>query len=162
MPAIYAQAYQGDNGKRYVLLTNKGATNASVQITQDGVALTNQFLETFVTGNDPSVVNSNLPINNVVIQTMTVTNPVTIPEYSVVRLEWTVFAVPPPTLGVTVSKAMQTFQWVGLTNVVYNVQADINLLGSWTTLGRIINTQTNFTFTNWNSGPSQFFRLAVP
>ena len=33
---------------------------------------------------------------------MTVTNPVTIPEYSVTRLEWTVFAVPRPTLGVTV------------------------------------------------------------
>ena len=62
MPALYAQAYQGDNGKRYVLLTNKGSNAVTVEITQDGVALTNQFLETFVTGADPSAVNYNPPL----------------------------------------------------------------------------------------------------
>ena len=46
IPAIYAQAYQGGNGKRYVVLTNKGSNAVPVQITQDGMALTNQFLET--------------------------------------------------------------------------------------------------------------------
>ncbi|HXR03152.1 MAG TPA: hypothetical protein VN836_00415 [Verrucomicrobiae bacterium] len=162
MPAIYAQAYQGGNGKRYVLLTNKGSNAVPVQITQDGVALTNQFLETFVSGSDPSVVNSNPPSNNVVIQTMTVTNPVTIPEYSVMRLEWAVFTVPPPTLGLTVSNTAQNLNWVGLTNVVYNVQGVTNLLESWTTLGRVANTTTNFSFTDWNSGSQQFYRLAVP
>jgi hypothetical protein len=163
MPAIYAQAYQGGNGKRYVVLTNKGATNTPVQIIEDGVALTNQFLETFVAGSDPSVVNSNPPaINNVVIQTLTVTNPVAIPEYSVVRLEWTVFSVPPPVLAMAASNTTQNLQWVGLTNVVYNVEAVTNLLGSWTTLGRVANTETNFSFTNCNAGPQQFFRLAVP
>ena len=34
MPAIYAQAYQGGNGKRYVLLTNKGSNAVPVQITR--------------------------------------------------------------------------------------------------------------------------------
>jgi hypothetical protein len=58
IPAVYAQAYQGGNGKRYVVLTNKGATNGPVQIVQDGVVLTNQFLETFVTGSDPGATNS--------------------------------------------------------------------------------------------------------
>jgi hypothetical protein len=163
MPTIYAQAYQGGNGKLYVLLTNKGSNAVPVQITQDGVTLTNQFLETFVTGSDPSVVNSNPPAtNNVVIQTMTVTNPVVIPEFSVVRLEWTVFTVPPPTLGLNVANAMQNLNWVGLPDVVYNVEAVTNLLGSWTTLGRVANNTTNFGFTNWNSSPEQFYRLTVP
>jgi len=162
MPAIYAQAYQGDNGKRYVLLTNKGSTNVPVQIAQDGTVLTNQFLETFVTGSDPSTVNSNPPTNNIVILTNTVTNSVIIPEYSVVRLEWTVFSVPSPVLALTVSKATQDLQWTGLTNVVYNVQNANNLLGSWTTIGRVANITTSFSFTNWNSGSPQFYRLAIP
>jgi hypothetical protein len=162
MPAIYAQAYQGDNGKRYVLLTNKGSNAVPVQVTQDGAALTNQFLETFVTASDPSTVNSNPPLSNVVIQSSTATNPVVIPEYSVVRLEWTVCNVPPPVLALTVSNATQDLQWLGLTNVVYNVQSTTNVSGNWTTLGRVANTLTNFAFTNWNSGPQQFYRLAVP
>jgi hypothetical protein len=163
MPAIYALGYQGCNGKRYVVLTNKGSNAVPVQITQDTVALTNQFLETFVTGGDPSVVNSNPPAtNNVAIQTLTVTNPVAIPEYSVVRLEWTVTNVPPPVLAVAVFNAMQNLSWNGLTDVVYNVQAVTNLPGSWTTLGRVANAKTNFGFTNWSSGPLQFYRLVVP
>ena len=126
------------------------------------MALTNQFLETYVTGSDPSVINTNPPLGNVVIQTQMATNPVTIPEYSVVRLEWTVFTVPRPTLSVIVSNAVQDLRWAGLTNVVYNIQAATNLLGTWTTLGRITSTQTNFGFTNWNSGSQQFYRLEVP
>jgi hypothetical protein len=55
------------------------------------------------------------------------------------------------------------FNWqTGLTNVAYNVQGVTNLLGTWTTLGRVANPQTDFGFTNWNSGPQQFYRLAVP
>jgi hypothetical protein len=162
MPAIYAQAYQGGNGKRYVLLTNKGSNAVPVQITQDGEVLTNQFLETFVTGSDPNVVNSNPPTNNVVIQTGTATNSVTIPEYSVVRLEWIVSTVPIPTLALTDASGEQYLYWPGTTNVIYNVQGAANLPGSWTTLGRVANTVTNFGFTNWNSGPQEFFRIAVP
>jgi hypothetical protein len=161
--AVYAQAYQGGNGKRYVVLTNKGSNAVPVQITQDGVALTNQLLATFVTGNDPSAVNSNPPAtNNIAIQTLTVTNPMTIPEYSVARLEWTVFNVPRPVVTLAVSKTNQNLKWTGLTNVVYNVQGVTNLLGGWTTLGRVANTATNFSFTNWNTRPPEFYRLAVP
>jgi len=32
MPAVYAQAYQGGNGRRYLLLTNKGSNAVPVQI----------------------------------------------------------------------------------------------------------------------------------
>jgi hypothetical protein len=161
-PAVYAQAYQGGNGKRYVVLTNKGTNTVPVQLTQDGVALTNQLLETFVTGGDPSVVNSNPPTNNVVIQTLTATNPVTIPQYSVVRLEWTVIDVPQPELMLTVSNATQNLRWAGLTNAVYAVQGAANPLGNWATLGKAVNATTNFSFTNWNAGSGQFYRLVVP
>jgi len=42
------------------------------------------------------------------------------------------------------------------------VQAVTNLLGSWMTLGRVGNTATSYNFTNWNTGPQQFYRLVVP
>jgi hypothetical protein len=51
---------------------------------------------------------------------------------------------------------------VPTTNVVYNVQGLTNLLGSWTTLGRVATSATNFSFTNWNNGPRQFYRLTIP
>ncbi|HUC84822.1 MAG TPA: hypothetical protein VL970_06495 [Candidatus Acidoferrales bacterium] len=162
MPAVYAQAYQGGNGRRYVLLTNKGSNAVPVLVEQDNAVLTNQLLETWVTGDDPAAVNSNPPSNNVVIQSMTATNPVTIPEYSVVRLEWEVSVVPPPLLATAVAGGAQNLAWNGLTNVIYNVQATTNLLANWTTLGRVAQTQTNFGFTNWSSTPQQFYRLAVP
>jgi hypothetical protein len=162
MPAVYAQAYQGGNGKRYVVLTNKSATNAPVQIVEDGITLTNQFLESFVTGSDPSATNSSPEISPVQIQTQTASNPVTIPAYSVVRLEWTVFDVPQPSLAVDVSGPVQTLRWAGLTNVTYAVQGTTNLAGTWATLGKVSSTQTNFVFTNWNPGTLQFYRLLVP
>ena len=85
-----------------------------------------------------------------------------IPEYSVVRLEWTVFSVPPPTLTLSVSGPAQTVSWAGLTNVTYSVQGATNLLSAWPTLGKVANIQTSFSFTNWNTGPQQFFRVLVP
>jgi len=162
IPAIYAQAYQGGNGKRYVVLTNKGATNAPVQIIQDGVAVTNQFLETFVTGSDPGTTNAPPPGSAIQIQSQLTNNPVTIPEYSVVRLEWTVFNVPSPSLSLTGSNSTQNLRWTGLTNVTYSVQSTANLMSPWSTLGKVANTRTNFGFTNWNPGTMQFYRLAVP
>ena len=89
-------------------------------------------------------------------------NPVTIPPYSVLRLEWQVFAVPQPKLALTASNQVQNLCWTGLTNVVYNMQGITNLLGGWTTLGRVLNTATNFGFTNWNPRPQQFYRLGAP
>ena len=145
-----------------MVLTNKGSNAVPVEITQDGVVLTNQLLETFVSGSDPSAINVSPPDSPVVIETATVTNAVMIPQYSVVRLEWTVFTVPLPTLAVTVSNATEYLRWAGLTNVVYNVQATTNLAGGWTTLGRMADTLTNFSFTNWSAGPQQYYRLAVP
>jgi hypothetical protein len=133
-----------------------------VRITQDGVALTNQFLETFVTGSDPSLINSNPPPNNVQIQTQTGGNPVTILPYSVMRLEWQVFDVPQPSLTLNVSNPIAILHWTGLTNVTYTVQRSTNLLSAWSTIGWNPAAQTNLASTNWLIGPLQFYRLAVP
>jgi hypothetical protein len=166
VPAVYAQAYQGGNGKRYVIVINKGASNLLASIKQDGVAQgnanTNKFLETFVTGADPSLTNSSPPPNNVSIQTQTGGNPVTIPPYSVMRLEWQVFDVPPPLLTLKVSNTTPILHWTGLTNVTYTVQRSTNLLSTWSTVGWVPATQTNLAFTNWPTGTLQFYRLAVP
>jgi hypothetical protein len=106
IPAVYAQAYQGGNGKRYIVLTNKGATTAAAEIMQDGVALTNPMLMTFVTGTDPSLVNAGMAPDPVQIQTQTVTIPgaVTIPPYSVARLEWGVSTAQSPTISLSVTQ----------------------------------------------------------
>jgi len=163
IPAIYAQAYQGGNGRRYVVLTNKGSNAVPVQITQDGVALTNQLLETFVFGSDPQATNTAPQSSPVQIQTATVTNLVTIPEYSVVRLEWTVFKVPPPVPGAVVSNGLPVLRWPGLTNVVYAVQAASNLpTAAWPTVGKVAGVNTNFNFTDPVPGKMRFYRLAVP
>jgi hypothetical protein len=166
VPAVYAQAYQGGNGKHYVVLTNKGASNLLASIKQDGVTLgnanTNKFFETFVTGADPSLTNSTPPPNDVQIQTLTGGNPVTIPPYSVMRLEWKEFDVPRPSLTLNVSNANPILHWTGLTNVTYAVQRSINLFSTWSTVAWIAATQTNLAFTDWLTGPLQFYRLAVP
>jgi hypothetical protein len=90
IPAVYAQAYEGRNGKRYVVLTNKSASTAVAQILQDGVMLTNRMRMTFVTGTDPGLFNTAPVPDTVKIRTETVATPaaVTIPPYSVERLEW--------------------------------------------------------------------------
>jgi hypothetical protein len=144
------------------VLTNKGSNTVPVQITEDGTALTNQLLETYVTGSDPSATNSSPQNSPVQIKTAAVTYSVTIPEYSVVRLEWTVSNVPPPTLVAAVPNPKQSLHWAGNTNIIYNLQSVTNLSASWTTLGRVANATTNFSFTNWNSGSPQFYRLTVP
>jgi hypothetical protein len=161
MPAIYAQAYQGGNGKRYVLLTNKGSNTVPVQLTQNGAALTNQLLETFVTAGDPSVINTNPTVNNIVIQTGAAANPVPVPNYSVVRLEWTVFDVPQPALGLASPPPAGALKWTGLTNVTYTVQATTNL-GTWATLGKVAGSQTNFDFIDPSAGTFRFYRVTVP
>jgi hypothetical protein len=97
----------------------------------------------------------------VFIQTQTTNNPVIIPEYSVVRLEWTVFNVPAPTLGGVASNSAFNLQWTGLSNVIYSVQSSSNLT-TWATLGKITNSGTNFSFTDYNTGKPRFYRLLVP
>jgi len=125
IPAVYGQAYESGNGKRYVVLTNKGASTATARIMQDGAELTNPMQMTFVTGTDPSLVNTGMVPDNVQIQTRTITSPgaVTIPPYSVERLEWSVLQSATLQLsadGTTVYDTVNNITWL----------ADVNLAAS--------------------------------
>ena len=161
IPAIYAQAYEGINGKRYVVLTNKGASNEVVALTQDGLNVTNQLLMTYVTATDPSLVNSNPPPNNLQIQTRTTASPVPIPPYSVVRLEWQVFPIPVPSLTVSYAKATLHLSWTGLTNVDYLLQTSTNFL-TWSTLITYSGTNGLKQYSTIPTEPFRFYRITVP
>jgi hypothetical protein len=163
IPAVYAQAYEGVNGKRYVVLTNKGASNEVAQLLEDGLALTNQVQMTFVTGADPSLVNTNPPPNNLQVQTLMVANPgaVAIPPYSVVRFEWQVFPVPAPRLIVVYSDSLFQLSWTGLTNVNYVLQTSTNLF-NWTTLNTYSGAARNKHYSTFLAGPFRYYRVIVP
>lgn len=89
IPAVYAQVYRSSNGRFYVLLTNKGATNALATLVQNGITDTNQYFETYVSGGDPTATNSFPGDKTVQIQYGTnVSNPFVVPAYSVLRLEF--------------------------------------------------------------------------
>jgi hypothetical protein len=45
---------------------------------------------------------------------------------------------------------------------MYSVQTATNLMSIWTTLGKVENAQTNFSFTNWSIASQQFYRAAIP
>ena len=163
IPAIYAQAYKGVNGKRYVVLTNKGASNEVAQLFEDGVALTNEVQMTFVTGADPSLVNTNPPPNNLQVQTLMVANPgaVAIPPYSVVRFEWQVFPVPAPRLTAGYSNSLFQLSWSGLTNVNYVLQASTNLF-NWAALSIYSGAAGNKHYSTFPTGPFRYYRVIVP
>jgi hypothetical protein len=88
MPAIYAQAYKGDDGKNYVVITNKSATDHDVTIQQNGTAVSATMTKTYAANSNPQVKNTSGSPNNVVLQTGATGNPVLVPGYSVVRVEW--------------------------------------------------------------------------
>jgi uncharacterized protein (TIGR03437 family) len=89
MPAIYAQAYEDNSGKLYLIVTNKGFTSEVVNITVNGTTPSGTYPLTFVAGDDPSATNTASEPNNVAIQFQTTQIPVSIPAYSVVRLDLT-------------------------------------------------------------------------
>jgi len=43
-----------------------------------------------------------------------------------------------------------------------NLQFATNLLGAWSTLGRVASAQTNLSFTDFNANGVRFYRLVVP
>jgi hypothetical protein len=125
------------------------------------VALTNQMLMTFVTGSDPGLLNTNPPPNNLQVQTLAVTNPVSIPPYSVVRLEWQVFFVPVPLLTVKSTNSLFELSWPGLTNVNYVLQASTNF-ATWESLVTYSGSNTTKRYTEAPGGTFRFFRVMVP
>lgn len=93
MPALYATAYKGDynnTNKNYVLITNKSDKSHDVTIRMDGANVNAAKTVYYTSSSNPQVGNSSSAPNTVAIQTAsyTGTNPVLVPPYSVMRVEW--------------------------------------------------------------------------
>jgi uncharacterized protein (TIGR03437 family) len=86
IPALYAQAYTSATGQQSVLITNKGATAQQVTVNVDGTPVTGTLPMEFIAGTDPTVVNT-ADSAAVAVQTSTAATPVTVPAYSVVRVD---------------------------------------------------------------------------
>ncbi len=87
IPALYAQAYSTATGKLSVAITNKGATANQVTISVNGAAVSGILPITSIAGSDPTAVNTAASPDTVSVQTSTSASPVTVPAYSVVRVD---------------------------------------------------------------------------
>jgi uncharacterized protein (TIGR03437 family) len=87
MPALYAQAYTSTTGQHSVAITNKGAAAQQVTIRLNGTVVSGALPLQFIAGNDPSAVNTAANPSVVAVASSTAANPVTVPAYSVVRVD---------------------------------------------------------------------------
>jgi uncharacterized protein (TIGR03437 family) len=87
IPALYAQAYTSAAGLESVVITNKGAAAQQVTIRVNGTPVAGTLPLTFIAGSDPTATNASSSAMPVAVQTSTSANPVTVPAYSVVRLD---------------------------------------------------------------------------
>lgn len=86
--ALHAQAYAGADGREYLVVTNKGASSETLLIRVNGTPVSETLNTSFVTGSDPAAVNSPANPSLVRTQSSTTGNPVTVPPYSVLRVDW--------------------------------------------------------------------------
>ena len=101
IPALYAQAYTSSTGQQSVVITNKGATSLQVTVRINGTPAAATLPVTSISGTDPTATNTAGAPNAVVISTSTSANPVTVPPYSVVRVDLNT----PPPVAVAVNNA---------------------------------------------------------
>jgi uncharacterized protein (TIGR03437 family) len=87
IPALYAQAYTSATGRQSVVITNKGGTAQAVTIRVNGTPVSGTLGVEFIAGSDPAAVNTAANPNTVSVQASTSANPVTVPAYSVVRVD---------------------------------------------------------------------------
>ncbi|MEO8662252.1 MAG: hypothetical protein ABI693_27565, partial [Bryobacteraceae bacterium] len=88
IPAVYAQGYQGDNGKRYLLVTNKSGASLPLNLQSGGTGIVGPFTVSSISSPDPTANNSPSAQTSVQIVTAPSLNPVTVGPYSVTRIEW--------------------------------------------------------------------------
>ncbi|MFE5320675.1 fibronectin type III domain-containing protein [Paenibacillus sp. NPDC056579] len=88
MPALYAAAYKGENGTRYLVITNKSAQEQQVSVQMNGKPVLAAMKQTYTTSNDPAARNTAIQKEQVAVRSEATGNPVTVAPYSVTRLEW--------------------------------------------------------------------------
>jgi uncharacterized protein (TIGR03437 family) len=86
IPALYAQAYTSATGQHSVVVANKSATPQPVTLRLNGVPVSGTLPLQFIAGSDPAAVNT-ATAPAVSVQSSTSANPVTVPAYSVVRVD---------------------------------------------------------------------------
>ncbi|MGO9097866.1 MAG: hypothetical protein ACLQGV_21900 [Bryobacteraceae bacterium] len=100
IPALFAQTYIGVNGQQSVVITNKSATTHQVTVQVGGVPVAGSLPVQFIAGADPTAANTASNPNAVAVQISSSQNPVTVPAYSVVRVDLNT-----PTTAVAVNSA---------------------------------------------------------
>ena len=87
IPALYAQAYTSATGQHSVVITNKSATAQPATLRLNGTVVPGTMPLQFIAGSDPAAVNTATKQDTVSVEISTSTNPVTVPAYSVVRVD---------------------------------------------------------------------------
>jgi len=88
IPAIFAQGYMGNNGKHYLLITNKASKALRTKIEVNGVGLNNSLTVAYVSNSSPAAANTAQLPNNVQIQNAISLDPLMIQPYSVTCVTW--------------------------------------------------------------------------
>jgi uncharacterized protein (TIGR03437 family) len=87
IPALYAQAYTSATGQHSVVVANKGATAQPAILRLNGTVVPGTLPLQYIAGSDPAAVNTAAKPDTVSVETGTSANPVTVPAYSVVRVD---------------------------------------------------------------------------
>jgi hypothetical protein len=165
MPALFAQAFKGDNGKDYVVITNKSADEHDVTVRLDGSSVTAAMTKTYTTASDPLAKNSSDSPNVVTVQSASTSNPVSVPPYSVMRVEWTRSSSPntpraPMLMTTTASNQAVTLKWQSSLNATgYKVKYG-TASGSYTTTVDAGNVLTR-TITGLTNNSTYYFAVTA-
>jgi uncharacterized protein (TIGR03437 family) len=87
IPALYAQAYTSTTGQHSVVIANKSSTAHQATLRVNGTAVSGTMPLEFIAGADPAAVNTAANPNTVSVESANSANPVTVPAYSVVRVD---------------------------------------------------------------------------
>ncbi|MGG1519235.1 fibronectin type III domain-containing protein [Paenibacillus oryzisoli] len=165
MPALFAQAFKGDNGKNYVVITNKSANAHDVTIKLNGSQVAAAMTKTYTSASDPLTTNSSSAPTAISVQTASTSNPVVVPPYSVMRVEWTRTSTPeaprPPQLMTTeINNQAVTLKWQSALNATgYKVKYGTSP-GTYTTTVDVGNTLTK-NVTGLTNGSTYYFTVTA-
>ena len=87
IPALYAQAYTSATGQHSVVVANKSATAQPATLRLNGTVVSGTLPLQYIAGSDPAAVNTAAKPDTVSVETGTSANPVTVPAYSVMRVD---------------------------------------------------------------------------
>jgi len=127
IPALYAMTYRNQSGGLSVVITNKSATANVVTLRMNGTVAGGPLATQFVTGTDPSTINTSSNQNAIAVQSGSSANPMIVPPYSVMRVDLT-SGVQSATLGVSSTHVGSFVQ--GQSTTAYTVSIQNNGSGA--------------------------------